>query len=211
MSELRVALERGKTWTFAIAVDWPGWSRRAKGRAGEADEAAVEALLDYTDRYGRVAGQGFSPGEPTVLWAVEGTPTTDFGATDVRLPSDADPLDPAERDRQVHLLQRCWTVFDEVVATSSEQLLKGPRGGGRDRDGVVDHVREAERSYARACGARVPPRTPWPEQREAIVAALLAAPPQWDDEVSRWPTRYYLRRSAWHVLDHAWEIEDKQV
>jgi hypothetical protein len=25
----------------------------------------------------------------------------------------------------------------------------------------------------------------------------------------RWPARYYVRRAAWHVLDHAWEIEDR--
>jgi hypothetical protein len=25
----------------------------------------------------------------------------------------------------------------------------------------------------------------------------------------RWTARYYVRRSAWHVLDHAWEIEDR--
>ena len=25
----------------------------------------------------------------------------------------------------------------------------------------------------------------------------------------RWPARYAVRRSAWHALDHAWEIEDR--
>jgi hypothetical protein len=24
-----------------------------------------------------------------------------------------------------------------------------------------------------------------------------------------WPPRYFVRRVAWHVLDHAWEIEDR--
>jgi hypothetical protein len=24
-----------------------------------------------------------------------------------------------------------------------------------------------------------------------------------------WPARYFVRRTAWHVLDHAWEIEDR--
>jgi len=24
-----------------------------------------------------------------------------------------------------------------------------------------------------------------------------------------WPARYAARRIVWHVLDHAWEIEDK--
>ena len=26
---------------------------------------------------------------------------------------------------------------------------------------------------------------------------------------SRWGPRYFVRRSAWHALDHAWEIEDR--
>jgi hypothetical protein len=24
-----------------------------------------------------------------------------------------------------------------------------------------------------------------------------------------WQPRYFVRRSAWHALDHAWEIEDR--
>ena len=24
-----------------------------------------------------------------------------------------------------------------------------------------------------------------------------------------WPPRYFVRRTAWHALDHAWEIEDR--
>jgi hypothetical protein len=26
-----------------------------------------------------------------------------------------------------------------------------------------------------------------------------------------WSARNYVRRIAWHVLDHAWEIEDKVI
>ena len=29
------------------------------------------------------------------------------------------------------------------------------------------------------------------------------------DADPKWPVRYWIRRTAWHVLDHAWEIEDK--
>jgi hypothetical protein len=25
----------------------------------------------------------------------------------------------------------------------------------------------------------------------------------------RWSAPYFVRRAAWHVLDHAWEIEDR--
>ncbi|HEX6036023.1 MAG TPA: hypothetical protein VFY83_16415, partial [Anaerolineales bacterium] len=26
---------------------------------------------------------------------------------------------------------------------------------------------------------------------------------------TRWTARYFVRRTAWHILDHAWEIEDR--
>ena len=194
----RVYLEVGRTWAFAAAVDWPGWCRRGKGEQG-----ALEVLLDYADRYAAVAGPVFAPGEIHVLGRLPGNATTDFGAPDARGPWDNEPLDAAEARRLAGLLQASWRAFDAVVASAPAELRKGPRGGGRDRDAIADHVREAERSYGRQIGVRLPPRTPWGEQRAAIAEALAAG------AGGRWPPRYAVRRFAWHVLDHAWEIEDK--
>jgi hypothetical protein len=198
-SPTRVYLEQGTTWTFACAVDWPGWCRRGKG-----DAAALEALLGYTDRYGAAVSAGFAPGEVEVVGTLAGGTTTDFGAPEVSGPWDGEPLDAAEGARQTGLLTGCWEAFDAVVGTAPGELRKGPRGGGRDRDEIVAHVQEAERSYARKVGVRLPPRTPWEEQRAALVDALGH-----DDPSRAWPARYALRRIAWHVLDHAWEIQDK--
>jgi hypothetical protein len=195
----RVGLEVGRTWVFASALDWPGWCRRGKG-----EHAALDALLDYHDRYAAVAGPGFAPGELAVVGRVPGTPTTDFGAPDARAEWDDEPLDRAEAGRLADLLDASWRVFDEVVAGAPAELRKGPRGGGRDRDAVADHVREAERSYGRKIGVRIPPRTPWAEQRAALGPVLRAG-----TSGGAWPVRYAVRRIAWHVLDHAWEIEDK--
>jgi hypothetical protein len=195
---VRVYLEVGKTWVFASAVDWPGWCRRGKG-----EEAALEALLDYQARYVDAVG----PVEVEALHVIgrlPGSMTTDFGAPDAIGPWDAEPMSAAELDRQTGLLSACWHAFDEVVAHSPAELRKGPRGGGRDRDKMVDHVREAERSYARKVDVRVPPRTPWNEQRAALLGALRTGP-----ETHAWPVAYAIRRIAWHVLDHAWEMEDK--
>ncbi|MGB9377322.1 MAG: hypothetical protein WCB04_07395 [Mycobacteriales bacterium] len=200
-SHNRILLELGRTWVFASAVDWPGWCRRGKG-----EHAAIDALLDYQDRYALIAGRPFRPGEPRVVDRVPGNATTDFGAPDARSRFDDDPLESAEAGRLADLLIACWERFDEVAAASPAELRKGPRGGGRDRDAVVDHVREAERSYGRKLGVRVPPRTPWAEQRAAISAAIRTPPGQ-----TAWPVRYLVRRTAWHVLDHAWEIEDKSA
>ena len=210
---LRVAFEVGTRWTFASAIDWPGWCRRAKGD----DDDALEELLGYADRYRRavagaaVAGaavavdlEGVARGsEIEVVGRVAGDGTTDFGAPGTPGPWDAEPLAGADLERQVHLLEAVWDCFDAVVTGAPASLRKGPRGGGRDTAGVADHVREAERSYARKIGVRLPPRTSWAEQRAAVAAALR------DGDGAAWSPRYFLRRCAWHVTDHAWEIEDR--
>jgi len=195
----RVCLETGRRWTFASALDWPGWCRRGKG-----EEAALEALAAYAERYRAVVGTAFRPGPLTVVGAVPGTATTEFGAPDARGPWDDEPMPAAERRRQIELLEACWRRLDDVVAGAPAAQRRGPRGGGRDRDPIAEHVREAERSYLRMLGRRLPPGTPWPEQREALAALVREGAPE-----ARWPLRYAVRRAAWHVLDHAWEIEDK--
>lgn len=211
MTAVDVHLETGRSRTFASAVAWPGWSRSARTKDGE--QAALEALAAYADRYARVAalaGQQL-PADP-VLRVIEhapGTATTDFGAPDVPAAVDAVPLPQAERDRQVDLLVAAWAHLDAVVAAAPEQLRKGPRGGGRDRDEVLRHVVEAERAYARKVGVKHKPFDPFDvAARDAMRAELV--------EVLRpartghaWMPAYFLRRAAWHVLDHAWEIEDK--
>jgi hypothetical protein len=193
----RIYLEQGRTWTFAVSLDWPGWARRGKG-----DAAAVEELAAYSDRYAGVV-PGFQPGELHVIGTVPGNATTDFGAPDVRGPWDDEPVDV---DLLAARLEQCWAALDRAVAAASAELRKGPRGGGRDRDAVAAHVQEAERSYGRKLGVKVPPRTPWDEQRRAFSAAVRAGAPG-----ATWPLGYAVRRFAWHVLDHAWEIEDKNL
>lgn len=206
---LEVAVEEGRTWIFVAALHWPGWCRR-----GRSEEAAVAELLRCAPRYATgvadragPAGAGFpanpGPGDLQVLARVPGTATTDFGAPDARTPAD-DDLDDDDAGRHVGLLQAAWEFFDAVAANAPPVLTKGPRGGGRDRDAVVGHTREAERSYARKAGVRVAPATPWPEQRRLLGAAVLSGPP-----TATWPLRYLIRRCAWHVVDHAWEIEDR--
>jgi hypothetical protein len=196
---VRVSLEVGKTWVFASALDWPGWCRRGKG-----EQAALDALAAYAERYERVAGAGFASGPFEVVGSVAGNATTDFGAPDIKTEWDGEPLGAEESARQIELLRRTWEALDQAAQRAPDVLPKGPRGGGRDRGGIESHVYEAERSYARRIGARLPPRTPWATQRQAIVEALLSG-----DGSTAWPKRYFLRRTAWHVLDHAWELEDK--
>jgi hypothetical protein len=188
-----VLIETGPTWTWASALEWPGWCRRGKG-----EEAALEELLAYADRYKRVV-PGFRPGKVAVVGTEPG-PKLNEWAPSVTHPSE----EALPTKKQLEALEACWAAFDRAVAASGATLAKGPRGGGRDRDAIADHVREAERSYGRKVGVRVPPRTPWDEQRAELLAGLRR--PE-----GPWLPRYAVRRIAWHVLDHAWEIEDKQV
>ena len=202
MKPLRIYLETGERWVFAGALDWPGWLRRGKG-----ETAAVDVLLDYAERYANAVGVAVPTGSVEIVGRVASrSGMADFGAPGALGPWDDEPLTRKERERLVGLLAASWEYLDAVAAVSPAELRKGPRGGGRDRDAMLNHVREAERAYAAKVGCRVPPRTPWDQQRGMIVAGLRSAPPD-----SAWPVRYAIRRITWHVLDHAWEMEDRAL
>ena len=210
----RVYLEIGPKRVFACALDWPGWCR-----IGRSDEHALETLMHYTPRYRVIAeraGLDFEPGEPEVVERVAGSATTDFGAPGAVPEADAEPLDAPGALRQVALVQAAWSVFDQVAAASPAELRKGPRGGGRDRDKMIAHMVEAERSYARLIGVRHRPfevddRAALAAMRDDIVAALGGPSDGAPLRDRGWPSRYAARRVTWHVLDHLWEMEDRRV
>ena len=193
----RVYFEEGKKLVFAVSLDWPGWCQSARS----ADDA-LENLRRYAPRYGAIVD--VSDEEFDMIETVPDNGTTDFGAPRVMGPWDEVVSTRPERLAHVELLRACWRHFDQIVATAPAEPLKGSRGGGRDRDKVVGHVREAERAYASKIGVRIAPRTPWPEQRELLVQRLPADPSH-----EKWPSDFALRIIAWHVVDHAWENEDK--
>lgn len=213
---LDLHLERGNARIFVIAPAWAGWARSQRSKAG--DEAAIDELLAYAHRYAVVAeraGIAFPAAfAPRILGEVAGNATTDFGAPDAELPSDRPRRTAAanaDLERQVALLRAAWELLDEVAAAAPGELRKGPRGGGRDTSGVVAHVTEAERNYARQVGVRHKPydaddHVARDAMRDDLVAALLA-----DERDGAWVARRCLRRTAWHVLDHLWEIEDKST
>jgi predicted RNase H-like HicB family nuclease len=207
---LDVYLEIGAKKVFASVADWPGWCR-----AGKTEEAALDALGAYRDRYAPVAAAaGLTlPTAPEfrVVERLPGNATTDFGA----------PAAIAERERTsvapppfAALVAAAWQIFDAVTSAAPAELRKGPRGGGRDRDKIVDHVIGADIQYARALGlrgVRSPPDDPGAaeavlrEFRDRVVEALRGeAVPG-----AKWPPAYGARRIAWHALDHAWEVQDR--
>jgi hypothetical protein len=210
-----VYLEAGSKRVFACALEWPGWCRSAK-----TEEAALAALAAYTPRYAvvaREAGLAFSITAGFRLDVVErikGTFGTDFGVPEREAASDREPLSRKEAEKLAGVLAASWTVFDRVVAAAPPQLRKGPRGGGRDRDAIRDHVIGAESMYARKLGIRSPQPAPrdglaLTAVREAMLEAVRSATGTPHVPDKDWPVRYGVRRAAWHELDHAWEIEDR--
>ncbi len=211
-------LETGKQRVFASAMDWPGWCRAGK----KTPDAAMEELLTYRTRYNAVIRSvGIAeipdPGDDlNVIETVMGDATTDFGAPSIQARAEVKPLTGDELDRQLALLIACWRYLDNVGETVSPELRKGPRGGGRDRDKMLDHVYEAERSYVRKLGVKSPKLAvndvhALETHRAKVEAALREQPGDDAADQRSWSPRYVIRRMAWHVLDHAWEMEDKDM
>jgi len=149
-----------------------------------------------------------------VVERLPGTATTDFGAPDREAGDDTGPTAAAAARRMAALVVAAWEVFDEVGGQSPAELRKGPRGGGRERDKMIDHVLSSDAAYARKIGIKVRP----PELadtaavtalREAIIAILGTPSDGTSPRPNGWPTRYAARRIAWHALDHAWEMQDR--
>jgi hypothetical protein len=218
-----VYLEVGSRRVFAGALDWPGWCRNDRD-----EESALDALVAHGRRYAAALGsaaRGFkAPTAASALDVVErltGSSTTDFGAPAVAPAGDGRPLNEAELERLGTLLQACWTAFDAAAKSHSRAVLrKGPRGGGRDLDAIVSHVLEADRAYLSCLGGRhrksgdADVTAEMARLRAALLDTLASRARGEPPAPSRrsgppWTPRYTVRRSAWHALDHAWEIEDR--
>jgi hypothetical protein len=218
---VRVVLERGPKdkKSVAFAVDWPGWSRGAK-----TSEVALETLAVYRDRYRPVAviagmAREFDrAGHLIVAEDRVGTGSTDFWGISFS-PSglETEPMGTKDLDRKITLLRACWEYFDGVAARVSAELQRGPRGGGRDRDGIIRHTIRAEsEEMAKKVGLRIPEEAALPPEglrahRESYVAAMRAYNAGEGKRMRSWNLPFLIRHSAYHTMDHAWEMEDKDL
>jgi hypothetical protein len=220
MANLRVLVEqptRGKRWV-AVAADWPGLER-----GGKAEDEALEKLARYLPRYLPVANRvrlGSELEAQTdleVIGRYPGTGSTDFwGISFAPSPLDREPFDAAAFDRQVRLLRAVWTEFDETAARVSADLRPGVRGGGRSRDQIVRHVLANEggdfSKRVMASSELEDLLTPagLAHHRDRYVEAMRA----WYVEgkpLGKWTIPYLLRHTAYHALDHAWEMQDRDL
>jgi hypothetical protein len=216
---LRLALEigpKGKK-VAAVAPDWPGLERGAKTA-----EAAIARIHTYLPRYAQVAklaGMEAAFAAITSVDVVEcyqGVGSTDFWGISFAF-SGIDRLAMSSEDlaRELALMQACWAFFDVVRGRVSAEMQKGPRGGGRDRDQIVRHTFGAEQDWAEKLGVYTRQGALLTGEglqahRDAYGAAIQAF--HAEGKMARsWPLRYLIRHTAFHTLDHAWEMEDKDL
>ena len=219
---VRTVIERGPKGkkSVAFSLDWPGWSRGAKS-----PELALETLASYRERYRPIpdlAGMAREFDAAGPLEIVEdrvGTGSVDFwGISFSPSSTEQGPMGEAEFDRAIALLQASWTFFDSVAARVSPEMRKGPRGGGRDRNRIIRHtIRTESEDFAKQVGLRIPEEaalTPegLKQHRTTYVAAMRAYNAgKIEKRMRSWTLPFLIRHSAFHTLDHAWEMEDKDL
>jgi hypothetical protein len=218
---MRVMLERGPKdkKVVAVAPDWPGLERGAK-----TGEAAIERLLAYVQRYAPVAKLAgmdaeFGAGATTTAEVVErypGVGSTDFWGISFAFSSiDRQDMSREELERELTLMRACWAFFDEVHSRVSAELQRGPRGGGRDRNRIFRHVVHTEQQWAKKLGMPVQDDAALSDarlatHRDAYCTAIRTLHAQ-RKTARTWPLRYLIRHTAYHTLDHAWEMEDRDL
>jgi hypothetical protein len=217
--QLRVTVEigpKGKK-VAAVAPDWPGLERGAK-----TEDAAIERLQSYLPRYAPVAKLAGMDGEFSAIKAVDiveqytGPGSTDFWGISFGFSSiDKQAVSSEELERELTLMRACWTFFDYVRFRVSAEMQKGPRGGGRDRDRIVRHILGNEMDWATKLGL---PNIYSENMTEEIVSAhrdaysnAIRAYHSEGKMARKWSLRYLIRHTAYHTLDHAWEMEDKDL
>lgn len=217
---LKVALELGpkEKRVVAFALDWPGLERGAK-----TGDLAIERLQSYVGRYSKVAelagmDEEFAAiGNVSVVEEYEGAGSTDFWGISFALSSfDQKKMSVADLERELTLMQACWAFLDGVRGRVSAEMEKGPRGGGRDRDRIVRHIFATEQDFAKKLKIRGPhdPVVVDDEGVRAFREAYCGAIREFHSEgkaARTWPLRYLIRHTAYHTMDHAWEMEDKDL
>jgi hypothetical protein len=221
MSEnLRVILEVGKKERRVVAgaMDWPGLDRWGKNA-----DFAVEKLTSYLPRYAGVAkGAGLTKefplhGDVEIVERVTGSGSADYwGIAHVPSEIEREVLVSAELERRLALLRACWSYFDATAERVSAELRPGPRGGGWTRDELIRHVHLNEpEQFTRKVQVRTPGEAMLtPEGRAIHREATLDGIRAYNAEgkaARSWPIQFLIRRIAHHVMDHAWEMEDRDL
>ena len=216
---LRVILETGKKRrVVAGALDWPGLDRW-----GTSENDALDRLSSYLPRYAGVAERAGMGGafararDAEVGERIPGTSSTDFwGIAHVPSQIEREVLSLADLERRLDLLRACWAYFDDVLARVSHELRPVSRGGGRSREQIIRHTYGTEpANWSRKVGVRTEldvVLTPdgLATHRHGFLDAIRAYNAE-GRPARTWPIQFLVRRTAQHVMDHAWEMEDRDL
>lgn len=183
--------------------------------------------MAYSERFTAVARECGAVFKAPTIEAIEvverlrGGPVTDYGAITQPIVSDRTPLTADRRDLIAGLLKAAWVAFDDEYGRVpvEERGLK-PKVG-RSPDGFRMHLLETDAWHLSAFGGSYKKPGPDDIDGEAVVRASLI------DNVRRlplgepfspfkrhgleWTTVFAARRSIWHALDHAWQLEDQRL
>jgi hypothetical protein len=214
-----IYLEVTKKKTIAVALNALGFYR-----IGKSEDEVLDSLLAYGKRYAAILNLGgidFQP--PTnlddlnIVARYEGNATTAFGSPGIIPEEDKRKITEQDRKRYEKFLHLCWKAFDKtVVYAEGKELRKGPRGGGRNLEKIIQHVRESDLAYLRKQAQKVSK-----EEREDMhairIAILETLPIAVQGEIPEkgprggalWSTPYFVRSVVGHLVDHIWEIEDR--
>jgi hypothetical protein len=200
----------------AAATDWPGLDRWGKD-----DDRALETLAAYVPRYSGVAERAGLADEFARQGAFEvverytGNTSTDFwGVAHVTSETEREVLSAPDLERRLDLLQATWAYFDETAESVSRELRPGQRSAGRTREQIMRHVYANEPDqFSRKIEVRTPIEIALTADglaahRQAYLDALRAYNAEGKSARS-WSIQFLIRRTANHVMDHAWEMEDR--
>jgi len=217
---LRVLLEIGTKGrrVVAAATEWPGLDRW-----GTNEEIALAKVETYLPRYAGVAeraglADAFARQRTVdVIERYRGSSSTDFwGIAHVTSETEREVLSEADLERRLVVLQGCWVYFDGVVARVSDELRPSGRGGGRARGQIIRHTYGTEpNQFSRKVEVRTPVDvvlTPdgLAAHRQAYLEAIRAYNAE-GKAARTWSIQFLIRRTAHHVMDHAWELEDRDL
>jgi hypothetical protein len=113
-------------------------------------------------------------------------------------------------------LRAAWAYFDDTAARVSAELHPGPRSAGRSREQIIRHTYANEpEQFSRKVEVRTPRDEVLTPQglamhREEYLDAIRVYNAE-GKPARTWPIQFLIRRTAHHVMDHAWEMEDRDL
>jgi hypothetical protein len=171
----------------------------------------VAVLAGLSDEFG-------AAGELAVVERIDGIGMTDYyGLSGRAAGPEQEQMTEPECERKIALLRASWTYFDDVAASVSPELRKGPRSG--DANGTrssTTSTASRSRRMGRRVGVRSSPDA-WldPDElrahRDAVCGGIRETNARGAAAGSWWTVQFLIRRCAWHMLDHAWEMEDRDL